>query len=984
MLTGSNASYLAELYSRYLDNPNSVDQSWVSFFMELDDDDGAAEHGSPGASWAASPSGVVDHDDGNGGEAAGRDAMRGLPPATVAAGLGERANAERVRAATLDSIRALMLIRSYRVRGHLIAHFDPLGLEGSTHHPELDPKSYGFGDADLDRPIFINRVLGLETATLGEILRVLKETYCGTIGVEFMHIQEPDEKAWIQRRIESIDSRTQFTPRGKRAIHQRLVEAEGFENFLHVKYVGTKRFGLDGAESLIPALEQTLKRGSQLGLREVILGMPHRGRLNVLANILQKPYTAIFSEFQGLTAHPDDVGGSGDVKYHLGTSSDRVFDGNSVHLSLTANPSHLEAVNPVVLGKVRAKQTLIGDDDHTQVMGLLMHGDASFAGQGLVAETLCFSQLRGYQTGGTIHFIVNNQIGFTTSPSYSRSSPYPSDVAKMIQAPIFHVNGDDPEAVVHVARIATEYRQEFKRDVVIDMFCYRRFGHNEGDEPAFTQPIMYRAIAKHPTTLDIYTRKLITEGVVTEAESEATLGAFRARLEQDFEAASGYKPNKTDWLEGRWKGLVQLSDEEELREDDTSAPLEALHEAGTALATAPANFALNPKLTRQLEAKRKMIESGDGIDWPTAEALAFGTLLIEGTPVRLSGQDSGRGTFSQRHSVFVDQDSEERYTSLNHIRRGQARYEVLDSPLSEASVLGFEYGYTLSDPNALVLWEGQFGDFANGAQVIIDQFIASGESKWLRMSGVVMLLPHGFEGQGPEHSSARLERFLQLCAEDNLQVVNLTTPANYFHALRRQVRRNFRKPLVVMAPKSLLRHKRVISRLAELGPDTLFHRVLPDAARLVLDKKVRRVVLCSGKVYYDLVQGRQERAIKDVAIVRVEQLYPWPRQGVLQQLARYAGAEVTWCQEDPANMGAWTFVYPRLMNILDELDGKTRRPVYVGRKASASPATGLLANHQKEQAELVEWALAANIDDIPQPFRRPKKMPKKPKKPREH
>ncbi len=958
MLTGSNATYIAELYSRYLENPGSVDPSWVSFFTELDDDNSQR-----GASWASSPLDVVGLDDG------------GAQPRAplVGAGLDQRVGAQQVRAATLDSIRALMLIRSYRVRGHLIANFDPLGLEGNTHHPELDPESYGFTAADYDRPIFINNVLGLETATLGEIMAVLKETYCGTIGVEFMHIQEPDEKAWIQRRIESIHNRTQFTAMGKRAIHERLIEAEGFENFLHVRHVGTKRFGLDGGESLIPALEQILKRGSQLGLREVILGMPHRGRLNVLANVMQKPYTAIFSEFQGVPAHPDDVEGSGDVKYHLGTSSDRVFDGNTVHLSLTANPSHLEAVNPVVLGKARAKQTLIGDDDHTQVMGLLMHGDAAFAGQGLVAETLCFSQLRGYQTGGTIHFIVNNQIGFTTSPSYSRSSPYPSDVAKMIQAPIFHVNGDDPEAAVHVARIATEYRQEFKRDVVIDMFCYRRFGHNEGDEPAFTQPIMYRAIAKHPTTLDIYTRKLIAEDVITEAESEAAVAGFRARLEQDFETASGYKPDKADWLEGRWKGLVQHSGEEELHEDDTSASLDALHEVGTALAKAPANFALHPKLTRQIKAKRKMIESGEGVDWATAEALAFGTLLIDGNPVRLSGQDSGRGTFSQRHSVFVDQDNEERYMALNHIRDGQARYEVLDSPLSEFSVLGFEYGYTLSDPNALVLWEGQFGDFANGAQVIIDQFIGSGESKWLRMSGVVMLLPHGFEGQGPEHSSARLERYLQLCAEDNLQVVNMTTPANYFHALRRQVRRNFRKPLIVMAPKSLLRHKKVVSKLAELGPDTRFRRVLPEVERLVLDKNIRRVVLCSGKIYYDLVEGRQERAIKDVAIVRVEQLYPWPRQGVFQQLARYPGAEVVWCQEDPANMGAWTFAYPRLMNILDELGGKAGRPVYVGRKASASPATGLLANHQKEQAELVERALTANIDDIPQPFVRPKK-----------
>ena len=898
----------------------------------------------------------------------------GLPvpeiPAALATGLADRSAAQRVRAATQDSIRVRMLIRSYRVRGHLIAHFDPLGLERTTHHPELDPKTYGFSESDLDRPIFIDHVLGLEVATLREILKVLQETYCGTIGVEFMHIQEPDQKAWIQRRIESIQNRTQFTLEGKRTIYQRLVEAEGFEKFLHVKYVGTKRFGADGGESVIPALEQILKRGSQLGIKEVVLGMPHRGRLNVLANVMLKPYVAIFSEFQGVPARPDDVGGSGDVKYHLGTSADRVFDGTAIHLSLTANPSHLEAVNPVVVGKVRAKQNQRGDTECSQVMGLLLHGDAAFAGQGLVAETLGLSELRGYQTGGTINVIVNNQIGFTTSPSYSRSSPYPSDVAKTVQAPIFHVNGDDPEAVVHVARIATEFRQEFKRDVVIDMVCYRRFGHNEGDEPAFTQPIMYRTIAKHPTTRQIYARQLVEEGVITEADADDAVAAFQEKLGADFEAATSYKPNKADWLEGQWKGLVQLAGEEELREDDTAAPIERLHDVGIAVSTPPANFAVHPKLQRQLDAKRKIIEAGEGIDWSTAEALAFGTLLLEGTRVRLSGQDSGRGTFSQRHSVFIDQDTEERYVPLNHIGDDQAAFEVLDSPLSEAGVLGFEYGYTLADPGSLVLWEGQFGDFANGAQVIIDQFIASGESKWLRMSGIVMLLPHGFEGQGPEHSSARLERYLQLSAEDNLQVVNLTTPANYFHALRRQVHRNFRKPLVVMAPKSLLRHKQVISKLAEMVPDTYFRRVIPETDRLGLGKKLRRVVLCSGKVYYDLLAGRRERGIKDVAIVRVEQLYPWPRQSVLQQLARYPNAEVFWCQEEPANMGSWTFVYPRIVNIIDDLGGRPAGPVYAGRKASASPATGLKKTHQEEQAKLVQNALVADADAIPQPFRR--------------
>jgi 2-oxoglutarate dehydrogenase E1 component len=973
-LTGTNATFLAELYTRYLENPNSVDPSWESFFSGLQDDGRAILDELRGATWAPSNAGVIGRD-GNGADAvadavspgAGPPAAHAMAPRDLSGVLG----ADAVRTATKDSISALMMIRTYRVRGHLIARFDPLGLEGNIHHPELDPKSYGFTEADMDRPIFINHVLGLEFATVREILQVLKETYCGSIGVEFMHIMEPEEKAWIQRRIESIRNQTQFTHKGKRAILDRLVEAEGFEKFMQVKYTGTKRFGLDGGESAIPAVEQILKRGSQLGIKEVVLGMPHRGRLNVLASIMCKPYVAIYSEFEGGSAKPEDVQGSGDVKYHLGTSADRVFDGNSVHLSLTANPSHLEAVNSVVLGKVRAKQNQRGDEARNQVMGLLMHGDAAFSGQGLVPESLDLSQLRGYRTGGTIHLIVNNQIGFTTSPSFSRSSPYPSDIAKGIQAPIFHVNGDDPEAVVHVARIATEFRQEFKRDVVIDMFCYRRHGHNEGDEPMFTQPIMYRTIAKHPTAREVYADRLIAEGAITREESEQVVADFQSRQEADFQAAKSFKPNKADWLEGKWAGLIQFSGEEEHQDHDTAVTMDLLREVGSAISRPPDNFTVNRKILRQLEAKRKMIESGTGIDWATGEALAFGTLLVEGTRVRLSGQDSGRGTFSHRHCVLVDQDNEERYFPLSEIRDGQAKFEVMDSPLSEAGVLGFEYGYSLTDPETLVLWEAQFGDFANGAQVIIDQFITTGETKWLRMSGVVMLLPHGFEGQGPEHSSARLERYLQLCAEDNIQVVNITTPANYFHALRRQMRRNYRKPLIVMSPKSLLRHKLVVSDLADMGPDTGFHRVLPETDDLVADKKIRRAVLCSGKVYYDLVQKRRDDGIDDVAIIRVEQLYPWPRQTLLGQLSRYPGAEVIWCQEEPANMGAWTFVAPRLESILAEAGGKAVRPVYAGRAAAASPATGLAKVHRQEQDTLVDRALRTDIGSIPQPFGRP-------------
>ncbi len=957
LLSGSNAVYIAELYGRYLSNPHDVDAGWAGFFSELEEDGRAVLDELRGATWAPSGAAVIGAP---GGVAAAK-------PAAAAGRAGP--SVDEIRNAARDTIRALMMIRTYRVRGHLIADFDPLGLEGKSYHPELDYKYYGFTEEDLDRPIFIDYQLGQETATLKEILAILKATYCDTIGVEFMHIMDPDEKAWIRQHIEDLSSRRGFTHLGRRTIYQRLVEAEGFERFLDKKWKGTKRFGLDGGESMIAALEQIVKRASQAGVKEVVFGMPHRGRLNMLASVMCKPYRAIFAEFQGLAANPEGVLGSGDVKYHLGASADRVFDGNRVHLSLAANPSHLEAVNPVVVGKVRSKQKRRGDTTGDQVMAVLMHGDAAFAGQGLVAETLELSQLEGYRTGGTIHFVVNNQIGFTTVPSKSRSSPYCSDIAKMIQAPIFHVNGDDPEAVVHVSRLATEFRQRFKRDVVIDMFCYRRHGHNEGDEPMFTQPVMYRAIAKHPRTLEVYRDALIRDGVLSVQEAETMETEFEAKLETEFESAGSYRPNKADWMEGVWEGLVRLSEDEELREDDTAVPIDLLRTVGHALSRKPDNFNLHPKIARQLDAKRQMIDTGRGIDWATAEAMAFGTLMTEGTNVRLSGQDSGRGTFSHRHSVLIDQVNEEKYFPLREICDGQGTFEVLDSPLSEAGVLGFEYGYALDDPHTLVLWEAQFGDFANGAQVIIDQFISSGESKWLRFCGLTLLLPHGLEGQGPEHSSARLERYLQLCAEDNMQVVNTTTPANYFHVLRRQVRRNFRKPLVVMTPKSLLRHKLVVSDLADMATGTRFRRVLPEVDRL--NGQVRRVVLCSGKVYYDLLQARREAGIDDVAILRVEQLYPWPRKGVMTQLARYPSAELVWCQEEPANMGAWTFVVPRLTDMLSTMRHEQRLPLYVGRKASASPATGLASVHKQEQEVLVHFALAEPADRLIQPFRPP-------------
>jgi len=938
LISGAGAATVAALYRTFKSAPSSLDAEWVRFFSDLDPE---AEGLLAGLDGGAAPAAAE-----NGAAAVAESVARGAD-----------LTAADVRAATLDSIRALMMIRAYRVRGHLEADLDPLGLKKIEPHPELDPKTYGFTDADLERPIFINNVLGRDTATLREIVAICRETYCGHIGVEFMHIQDPDQKAWIQERIESIGNRTEFTVNGKRAILERLTAAEAFERFLNKKYTGTKRFGLDGGEAMIPALEQILKRGAQMGLREVVVGMPHRGRLNVLANFMGKPHSAIFSEFQGGAAHPEDVGGSGDVKYHLGTSSDREFDGNSVHLSLTANPSHLEAVNPVVVGKVRAKQDQRQDKDRKQVMALLMHGDAAFAGQGLVPETLDLSELKGYRIGGTIHFVVNNQIGFTTNPVNSRSGPYCSDVAKIIQAPIFHVNGDDPEAVVHVARIAVEFRQTFNKDVVVDMFCYRRFGHNEGDEPAFTQPLMYKKIAEHVSTREIYAEKLVAEKVIETKEPEAAFKQWQDRLESEFAAASSYKVNKADWLEGAWSGMEQVKGYD-ARRGKTGVPMETLKEIGQALTTKPDSFNLNRKIGRQIEAKARAIESGQGIDWATAEALAYGTLLLEGHPVRLTGQDSNRGTFSQRHACWVDQVSEEHYWPLNHIRDKQEQVEIIDSPLSEAAVLGFEYGYSLAEPKALVLWEAQFGDFVNGAQIVIDQFIAPGEYKWLRMSGIVMLLPHGYEGQGPEHSSARLERFLQLCAEDNVQVVNCTTPANYFHVLRRQLHRSFRKPLIIMTPKSLLRHKRCVSNLEMFGPGSTFHRVLYDDDLPSEPKNAKQLVLCSGKIYYDLLDEREKRGIEEIHFLRLEQIYPFPHDALRELMTPYKDCDLVWCQEEPRNMGAWAFASTFIQEVAEEVGFKNPRPRYAGRKSAGSPATGLYSRHVAEQEALIDDALA--------------------------
>ena len=964
-LQGHNAEYVEQLQARFANDPASVDEAWAAFFRELGDSEMDAKREAAGPSWARAdwPPRPVDE------LTAALDGQWPAEPEMVAEKIRAKAeekgvtlSEDAVRQAVLDSVRALMIIRAYRIRGHLVADLDPLDMRDKTTHPELDPKSYGFVEADMDRPIFIDNVLGLETASMREIVDIVKRTYCGTFALQYMHISDPEQAAWLKERIEGYGKEIAFTREGRKAILNKLVEAEGFEKFLHVKYMGVKRFGLDGGESLIPAMEQIIKRGGALGAREVVFGMPHRGRLSVLANVMAKPYRAIFNEFQGGSFKPEDVEGSGDVKYHLGASSDREFDGNVVHLSLTANPSHLEAVNPVVLGKARAKQAQNNDPLHTSVIPILLHGDAAFAGQGVVAECFGLSGLIGHKTGGTIHIIVNNQIGFTTAPHHSRSSPYPTDIALMVEAPIFHVNGDDPEAVVHAAKVATEFRQKFHKDVVIDVFCYRRFGHNEGIEPMFTNPVMYTLIKKQKSTLQLYTERLVADGLIPEGEIEDMKAAFQAHLNEEFEVGKDYRPNKADWLDGRWSHLDR--GQGDYVRGQTSIPPETMQIVGKALGFKPEGMELHRTVSRMLDARAEMFSSGKGFDWATAEALAFGSLLAEGFPVRLSGQDSTSGTFSHRHSALVDQVNEERFYSLNHIKPGQARFEVIDSMLSEYAVLGFEYGYSLAEPNALVLWEAQFGDFANGAQIMFDQFISSGERKWLRMSGLVCLLPHGYEGQGPEHSSGRLERFLQMCAEDNWIVANCTTPANYFHILRRQLHRDFRKPLILMTPKSLLRHRLAISDTEDFTTGSSFHRVLWDDAqkghsdtKLAADKKIRRVVMCSGKVYFDLLEERDTRGINDIYLMRVEQFYPFPALSLVKELERFKGAEMIWCQEEPKNQGAWSFLEPNIEWVLTRIGAKHGRPRYVGRSASASPATGLGSAHRQQHDALVNEAL---------------------------
>ncbi len=941
-LQGNNSAFIEEFYSEYLSDPKKLPHGWKEFFDGLKDKEEIISKTLTGPSWAPK-----------------KIKKKIIQKKQEQINLKEEVPA-LTEQSTKDSVRAIMLIRAFRIRGHLIANLDPLGIQKREEHPELKPETYGFIQSDFKRKIFLDGVLGLQHANLDEILEILKKTYCSKIGYEFMHMGDPDEKSWIRDRVEGKEKDVKFTENGKKAILNKIIEAEGFEKYLHIKFVGTKRFGLDGGESLIPALEQIIKRGGNLGAKEIKIGMPHRGRLNVLANVMGKSYKAIFSEFFGKSvAHKKDF--EGDVKYHLGASSDREFDGNKVHISLTDNPSHLEAVNPVVLGQARAKQFFHKDPERKKVIPVLMHGDAAFAGQGIVAECFAMSGLPGHNIGGTIHVIVNNQIGFTTAPRFARSSPYPSDVAKIAQAPILHVNGDDPEAVVHCAKIATEFRQKFNRDVVIDIVCYRRFGHNEGDEPSFTQPLMYKKIKLQPTTLDVYGKRIAKEGLLSIDEINKKKIDYKKYLEKEFEVSKNYKSD-LKWWEGTWSRFKP-----ELGKDKrgvSGVDKKKVIEIGNAITTIPNNFAIHKTLKKIFENKKKMFTADTPLDWATAESLAFGTLLEEGFSVRLSGQDSGRGTFSQRHSVLRNQDSHERYIPLNNISKKQKKFEIIDTLLSELAVLGFEFGYSLSEPETLVIWEAQFGDFANGAQTIIDQFITSSESKWGRASGLVMLLPHGYEGQGPEHSSARLERFLQMCAGENIQVVNCTTPANYFHVLRRQMHRDFRKPLIVLTPKSLLRNRKCVSQIEDLSKKNTFHRVLEDHAyiknsgliKIESDNKVEKVVICSGKIYFDLIEAREKAKNNKVVFVRLEQLYPFPAKTLAVKLKRYRKATFFWCQEEPQNMGAWNTVrnyIERTLEIIHTKNDKVKVK-YIGRKPSASTATGNLNKHLAQQKEILE------------------------------
>jgi len=922
-LYNANCRFIEELYQKYLSDPSSVDASWQLFFKNYQTDKSASEKLLKGATWAPNKTKII---------ATETEESAAKKP-------------EKTSYATQDSSYLTeKMTQAFRVRGHKIVHLDPLGLEvaQSAKEQNLALEDFGISPSDLK-------------GEAQNIYNHLREIYTGAVGVEFEHLDSLEEKTWLYEQIESLPLlRGQLTKAEKSGILKDLIEAESFESFLHSRFPGAKRFSVEGGEASLVFMLEVIKGAAVSGYQESILGMAHRGRLNMLTKIYGKSYASLFGEFRGNLKKNPEFSISGDVKYHAGKSTDKEFSGNKIHLTMLPNPSHLEAVNPVLQGKVRARQDLINDKDRNKIQGILIHGDAAVAGQGVVAESLTFANIAGYRSGGTMHLVTNNQVGFTATAQKSRGGRYPTEIAKSILAPIIHVNSEDPEAVLLIARIAEKYRQKFSKDIMVDLVCYRKYGHNEGDEPMFTQPVMYSIIKERKNPHQLYFDTLQALDEVNETEYKKLIADFIAMLDGEYNksAEPGYYENHMPG--GAWQGITIPDKSYDLAAESTGIASDDLKKIGEKLYIYPEGFSLNSKIERLLKTKKEMFDTGKKLDWATAEALAFGSLLLEGTKVRLSGQDSGRGTFSHRHSVLVDQKTEATFIPLNNLAKNQESYEVIDSNLSEYGVLGFEYGYSLASPKLLVLWEGQFGDFSNGAQIMIDQFISSAEQKWLRMSGLVMLLPHGYEGQGPEHSSARLERYLQLCAENNMQVVNCTTPANYFHALRRQVRRNFRTPLIVMTPKSMLRT--LESDLTDFDKNTKFKPVIAETEKLD-PKAVKRAVICSGKIYYELLELRKSKGIKDIALIRLEQYYPFPANYLKTALKEYVNAEVIWCQEEPQNMGAWTFVYHYLVDLLKELGFKDNLPQYIGRAPSASPATGYAKLHEEQQRDILAKAL---------------------------
>jgi 2-oxoglutarate dehydrogenase E1 component len=934
-LFAANGDFVEDLYIKYIESPNNVDEYWRDFFSNLGDNELQALKSTEGASWLPRKNKVI------------------LPPEVKPA-----SKEKKVEESTCGSINNInFLISDYRNYGHLLSKLDPLGLEKPYQGIKLDINKYGISEEDLNTEITLNNeILSLGTCTIRQVINKLKDLYCSSVGYELSHLFSDEEKEWFYNQIEQVNASQALSNEDKINALKDLIDVEGFEQFIHTRFPGTKRFSVEGGEASISAVKQIIKTAtSKSKVEEVIIGMPHRGRLNMLTKVMGKDYASMLSEFQGNLSHMESLNISGDVKYHLGKSTSYIAeDGHKVHLSLTANPSHLEAVNPVVAGKVRAKQDCREDHLREKVMGLTMHGDAAFIGQGVVVETLCLSDLESYTTGGTMHIVVNNQIGFTTLPKDGRRGRYPTEFAKVIGAPIIHVNGDDIEKVLLVAELAENYRHKFKKDIVIDVVCFRKYGHNEGDEPMFTQPVMYDVIKHKKSCVELYAEKLDKAGIISKEESSKYRAEKMKFFDAKLEEAKTFKPSEEDWLKDKWVGFDKCNRVKE-KSPSTGVSIEKLEEVGQALINYPKDFYINSKVQRLLDNKKKMMETGKAIDWATAEALAYGTLMAEGSRVRMTGQDCKRGTFSHRHAVLFDQKSEQEYVSLNHIDKSQAKLEVVNSSLSEYAVLGFEYGYSMVNPKDLTIWEAQFGDFSNGAQIMIDQFIASSEVKWLRMSGLMMLLPHGYEGQGPEHSSARLERYLQLCAEQNMQVVNCTTPANFFHVIRRQIHRKFRKPLIIMSPKSLLRHKMVISDLSEMTEGTSFKPIIGEID--TLDNNVKRVVLCSGRVFVDLYEKREKEGIKDVALIRVEQCYPFPKEELATELKKYKNAEIIWCQEEPKNMGAWHFIQNKIENCLISIGRNNTRPIYAGRPAAASPSAGYFKMHVVEQEKLVKQAI---------------------------